>query len=60
MVLVGNKCDVETNRQISTCAGLAIAEKYGIPFVETSVKFGLNVAEVFELLVAEWHRKVQK
>ena len=35
-VLVGNKCDMEDDREVSTEDGKARAAEYGIPFHECS------------------------
>jgi Ras-related protein Rab-8A len=43
MYLVGNKMDDEADRKISAEEGRKMAEKYGIPFSETSAKEGTNV-----------------
>ena len=32
-ILVGNKCDLEENRQVGTEEGQKLAEEYGIPLV---------------------------
>ena len=57
MVLVGNKCDFEAEREVPPFYGFSMAGKYGIPFIETSAKTAINVKEAFELLIAEWERK---
>lgn len=36
VLLVGNKCDLESQRQVSTEAGQDWASKLNIPFLETS------------------------
>ena len=46
-VLVGNKCDLEENRQVITEEGKRLAEEYGIPFLETSAKDNINVEDAF-------------
>ena len=48
MVLIGNKCDLEKNREVSEEEGREFAEKYGMLFFETSAKTGKNVEEVFK------------
>ena len=53
IVLVGNKCDLEDERQVSTEEGKDLADKYGIPFLETSAKTNHNVDKMFETLVCE-------
>ena len=37
-ILVGNKCDLETDRQVSVEDGLHVAQILGIPFFEASAK----------------------
>lgn len=47
-ILVGNKADVDSSkRAIETSRGEALAAEYGIPFLETSAKSGMNVEEAF-------------
>jgi GTPase SAR1 family protein len=50
MILVGAKADLETDRKISHKQGLALAEKFGIEFLETSARENSNIDKVFELL----------
>lgn len=45
--LVGNKCDDEESRQVSTEQGRALAEKLGILFTEASAKTNENVDTIF-------------
>ena len=47
MVLVGNKSDLEENREVSEEEGRQLAEKNGMLFFETSAKTGKNVEQVF-------------
>ncbi|KAK6539765.1 Ras GTPase [Orbilia ellipsospora] len=53
LVVVGNKCDLETDRQVSTQEGRSLAESFGCPFMETSAKARINVDECFYELVRE-------
>jgi len=45
-VLVGNKLDLETERQVPNSAGESLAKKYGMPFLEMSCATGVNTKEV--------------
>uniref|UniRef100_A0A7S4JWX5 Small monomeric GTPase n=1 Tax=Paramoeba aestuarina TaxID=180227 RepID=A0A7S4JWX5_9EUKA len=47
VVLVGNKSDLESSREVSTKKGQEMAEKYGAGFYETSAKTNINVESVF-------------
>ncbi|ODQ82106.1 hypothetical protein BABINDRAFT_174681 [Babjeviella inositovora NRRL Y-12698] len=51
IMLVGNKCDLENERQISFSEGKQLAESFGAAFVETSAKQRINVEEAFFGLV---------
>jgi GTPase KRas protein len=53
IVLVGNKKDLNSERQVSEEEGKQLAEKFKIPFVETSAKTNENVSEAFFLLVRQ-------
>ncbi|CUI14528.1 rab5 GTP-binding protein, putative [Bodo saltans] len=47
VVLVGNKCDLESMRQVSIQQGQDLAEKEELLFYETSAKDGTNVDALF-------------
>jgi len=51
VVLVGNKCDLEDERVVSTDRGRQLADQLGLEFFETSAKENINVKAVFERLV---------
>jgi len=53
MVLVGNKCDLESERQVTTSEGQELAKTFGCPFFESSAKTRVNVEESFYGLVRE-------
>merc|ERR1712072_1093341 len=53
MVLAGNKCDLEDERQVTTAEGQDLAKGFGCPFFETSAKSRINVEEAFYQLVRE-------
>jgi len=59
MVLVGNKCDLENERQVTTGEGQDLAKSYGCPFFESSAKTRINVEESFYQLVREIRRDLQ-
>ncbi|KAJ3434449.1 small gtp binding protein rab8 [Anaeramoeba flamelloides] len=46
-ILVANKTDLEKQREVSKEEGLKLANKYSIPYIETSAKSGKNVEEAF-------------
>ncbi|KAI8879602.1 GTP-binding protein SAS1 [Backusella circina FSU 941] len=46
-ILIGNKCDMEDKRVISTEQGQALANELGIRFKETSAKTNIGVEEAF-------------
>lgn len=41
-VLVGNKCDLESERQVQFSEGQELAKKWGCTFYETSAKTKMN------------------
>ena len=50
-IIVGNKCDLKDQREVSEEEGLEIAEKYKTTFFEVSARQGINVEKsVDELL----------
>lgn len=46
-VLVGNKIDLQSQRQVSRSKGQDLAREYDIPFIETSAKGNVNVEDAF-------------
>lgn len=53
MVLIGNKCDLNFQRQVETSEGQALARKYKCQFLETSVRDNVNINKSFVTLVNE-------
>ena len=55
-LLIGNKCDLESQRVVPIATAKSFAEELNIPFIETSAKEGVNVDKAFiqltEALVA--------
>lgn len=45
--IIGNKVDIEDKRVVSYEEGKAVADKLGVPFLETSAKTALNVQKMF-------------
>uniref|UniRef100_A0A1I7TT11 GTP-binding protein Di-Ras2 n=1 Tax=Caenorhabditis tropicalis TaxID=1561998 RepID=A0A1I7TT11_9PELO len=52
IMLVGNKKDEESKREVSTAAGQKIANQWGCGFIETSAKNNENITELFQQLLA--------
>ena len=50
MAIIGNKCDLESERKVETQAGENIAGEYNVAFFETSAMFGINVKEAVDTL----------
>ena len=46
-ILVGNKCDKESERKVTVEQGKDFAEQYGMKFFETSAKESTNVSDSF-------------
>ena len=54
MVLVGNKCDLESDREVGREQGQSLARSWGnCMFMETSAKAKINVSEAFTDLVRQ-------
>ncbi|TRY90148.1 hypothetical protein DNTS_033340 [Danionella cerebrum] len=51
IVLCGNKSDLEDQRAIKTESARELAEKYGVPYFETSAATGENVSRAVEVLL---------
>lgn len=56
VILIGNKSDM-LNRVITEEEGKALADKYNVPFVETSALTGLNIEKAFLTLVQNIHSR---
>ncbi|KAJ9053953.1 RAS1 protein [Entomophthora muscae] len=56
MVISGNKCDLESERQVSTQEARELAKGIQCRFHETSAKQKINVDETFHTLVREMRR----
>lgn len=47
IILIGNKCDLEDKREVSTEEAKNKAEFLGIPYLETSAKISTNIDKAF-------------
>merc|ERR1719263_2695569 len=56
-ILIGNKCDMESDRQVSTEEARKKAEDLGIAFIETSAKDATNVEAAFQMMSKELIKK---
>ncbi|KAM3135944.1 hypothetical protein pb186bvf_011934 [Paramecium bursaria] len=59
LVLVGNKCDLETKREVTVQEVQEYANQEKLDFFETSAKTGKNVEVVFEIIANKVYRKIQ-
>lgn len=57
-ILVGNKCDMESEKVVETTRGQALAEEYSIKFFETSAKNNINVVESFEAIAKDIKKRL--
>ncbi|KAF1953648.1 NCA2-domain-containing protein [Byssothecium circinans] len=57
-ILIGNKCDWEEKRAVSTERGQALADELGIPFLEVSAKSNINVDQAFYSLAADIKKRL--
>ncbi|XP_072916314.1 ras-related protein Rab-26 isoform X2 [Hemitrygon akajei] len=60
IMLLGNKADATQERAVKKEAGEKLAKEYGVPFMETSAKTGLNVELAFMAIAKELkHRSIK-
>ena len=60
IMLVGNKLDLEEERQVSEEQGRVLAQKFNCGFIEASAKTNTNVKEIFFELVRMINRWREK
>ena len=60
IVLVGNKQDLENERQVNYSEAKEMADKWGIEYIETSAKTNFNCKEAFEMLAQKIVQKKGK
>ncbi|KAH8656596.1 ras family-domain-containing protein [Tricladium varicosporioides] len=56
IILVGNKCDLDGEREVHRQEGEALARTFGCKFIETSAKNRINVDNAFYDMVREVRR----
>jgi small GTP-binding protein len=56
MILVGNKCDLQDQRVITTDQGEDLARNFGSAFLEASAKTRINVDQIFYDLIRQVNR----
>ncbi|KAL9420017.1 hypothetical protein AB3S75_035163 [Citrus x aurantiifolia] len=59
-MLVGNKCDLDSIRDVSTEEGKSLAEEEGLFFMETSALDSTNVEAAFEVVIREIYSNISR
>ncbi|KAL3506548.1 hypothetical protein ACH5RR_031930 [Cinchona calisaya] len=59
-MLVGNKCDLESIREVSVEEGKSLAEEQEFFFIETSALDSTNVKQAFEIVIREIYSNVSR
>ncbi|XP_023215004.1 ras-related protein Rab-2-like [Centruroides sculpturatus] len=59
IMLIGNKCDLESKREVNREEGEIFAREHGLIFMETSAKTAANVEEAFINTAKEIYDKIQ-
>ena len=57
IIIIGNKCDLEDQREITKEQGEEKAKSFGFSFIETSALSGENLEKGFEMLIKEIYQK---
>ena len=51
IILVGNKCDLEEDRQVEMSDAQAIADEFKVPYFEVSARNNTNIGNVFDEII---------
>jgi len=57
---MGNKCDLEDERQVPTESGIRWAKDRGLFFLETSARDNINVQKAFQQLLIEIYKQASR
>jgi Ras-related protein Rab-2A len=60
IMLIGNKSDLESRREVKKEEGEAFAREHGLVFMETSARTAANVEEAFINTAKEIYEKIQE
>ena len=60
LILIGNKSDLEDQRQVTKEQGEEKAKEFGLAFLETSASSGDNLEKAFSLMINEVYKKCQE
>lgn len=60
IMLIGNKSDLDSRREVKKEEGEAFAQEHNLIFMETSAKTAINVEEAFINTATEIHEKIQE
>ena len=60
LILIGNKSDLEDQRQVTKEQGEEKAKEFGFAFLETSASSGDNLEKAFSLMINEVYKKCQE
>ena len=57
---MGNKTDLDSERQVSTEEGQQLANLSGVPYIETSAKNSTNIEQVFKTIATKIMHSVDR
>ncbi|GMH32200.1 hypothetical protein BSKO_00034 [Bryopsis sp. KO-2023] len=59
IMLIGNKCDLESRRAVTKAEGEQFAKEHGLIFLETSAKTAVNVEDAFINTAQKIYEKIE-